>query len=89
MNIIFQSVCVVLVAVPIIFVLHGVYQDGVFGRVGLLGIAFCALGYLLEMWFGDDEMEVLPLTVAFAAFVMVFLVWHLIRFHRRVVLQRQ
>lgn len=88
MNVLFSVICMVLVAVPITFVLHGVYQDGVFGRIGLLGIAFCGMGYLMEIWFGDDEIEVLPLTVFFAGCVAIFLTWHLARFHRRVILKR-
>lgn len=80
----FQIDCLLLIAVPLYFVQHGVYEDGVFGRIGLLGIAFASCGYLLEAWVGDEELEVLPLTVMLATSFAVFLVWHLFRWHRKI-----
>lgn len=85
---IFMACCMVLVVVPIVFVLHKVYQDGVFGRIGLLGIAFGAATFLLE-WFGGEEYDIMPQTTFLVFSFMVFLCWHLFRFHNRVVLARK
>lgn len=85
---IFMLCCVVLVVVPIVFVLHKVYQDGFFGRCGLLGIAFAAATFLLE-WLHGEEYVMLPQTVALVVSFTVFLCWHLFRFHSRVVLERK
>lgn len=84
MNAIFLGSCFVLVVVPLVFVVHSVYQDGFFGRIGLLGIAFFSATYLLEWFFGDEEYEMSPQTVMLVACFAIFLCWHLFRFHRRV-----
>lgn len=80
---IFLAACAVLVTVPMYFIVHRVYQDGIVGRIALSLIAFAAATFFLDMIDGT-EWEILPqialMTAAFAA----FLVWHLWRFHRRV-----
>lgn len=86
MNAVFLIACAVLTAVPLYFVWHKVYEDGLFGRVSLLGISFSAFTFVIE-WAEADGFDVLPQTVMFFTFVAVFLVWHLLRFHRRVVLK--
>lgn len=83
MNALFVVSCVVLFVVPIIFVTHNVYKDGFFGRVGLLGVAFSSATYLGE-WLTGTVYEILPQTVMMVASFAVFLCWHLLRFHRRV-----
>lgn len=92
MNFIFLSACLVLTVVPVVFVTHRVYEDGVVGRASLLGISFFAsmfVGSDVVAFFGDgDHYEVLPLTAALAASFATFLCWHLWRFHRRVLRKR-
>lgn len=87
MNTLFLLACSVLFVVPVVFVTHSVYEDGFFGRIGLLGISFAAATFILE-WFGGEEYEVLPQTVMMATAFALFLVWHLFRFHRRVLRQQ-
>lgn len=84
-QIIFMGCCAVLFVVPLVFVSHRVYQDGVFGRIGLCGISFSAATFLLEWLWNDVEYELMGQTVALALSFTVFLVWHLFRFHCRVV----
>lgn len=80
---IFLVACVVLFLVPPWFVVNSVYQDGVIGRAGLLGISFGAAIFLAEAAFGTP-IYAPPLFVWLAAFFAIFMVWHLFRFHRRV-----
>ncbi len=80
---IFLLASAVLVVVPLVFVMHEVYEDGVVGRSGLLVISFVSAVDLLE-WFFGEEYEVLPQTTVKCAAFAVFLCWHLFRFHRRV-----
>lgn len=87
MNAVFLVACIVLLVVPLVFVAHNVYQDGFFGRVGLLGIAFSAATYIGE-WMLGTEYEILPQTVLMVVAFAIFLCWHLWRFHRRVLLAR-
>ncbi len=80
---IFTIACIVLFVVPPLFVWHQVYQDGLFGRLGLLGISFFAFLVLGETVGGESygtSPEVALLVASFA----LFLVWHLFRFHSRV-----
>lgn len=85
---IFMACCFVLFVVPIVFVLSKVYEDGLFGRLGLLGIAFSSATFMLE-WSVGQSYEMLPQTVALVASFTLFLCWHLWRFHSRVLRQRQ
>lgn len=84
---IFLFDCALLVVVPCWFIVNSVYQDGVFGRTALCGIAFAAATFLMEAVNGEAAYvspQMLLLVSAFA----VFMVWHLLRFHRRVLRQR-
>lgn len=81
---IFLISCSILAALPLLFVVNKVYQDGVLGRMGLLGISFSAWTYLIEKFLVGTHYDVLPQTAAFFAFVALFLSWHLFRFHSRV-----
>lgn len=75
--------CIVLFVVPVIFVYHRVYDDGLVERLGLVGLATMSAIVLLETVFGQGygiAAEVALLVASFA----VFMVWHLWRFHRRV-----
>lgn len=83
---IFWAACTVLVAVPPYFVWNAVYRDGVLGRAALLAISFVSLSFMLEETLSENERtyDMLPQTVALVAAFAVFLLWHLWRFHRRV-----
>ena len=79
---------IVLFIVPATFVWHDVYQDGVFGRIGLCGISLFAFIRLALTLQGSDRsipVEVELLIVAAA----VFLVWHLFRFHSRALREKR
>ena len=83
MSYIFLLACVVLFVVPVYFVLNDVYEDGLVGRVGLLGISFSAATFILE-WANGEQYTLLPQTVFMTCMFAWFLVWHLCRFHLRV-----
>lgn len=85
----FIAAVTVLFVVPPIFVWHRVYDDGVFGRLGLSGISFFALVVLLETVLGRQIYQTSPEVAGLVACFAVFLVWHLVRFHLRVVLKRR
>ena len=80
---IFLLCCVVLAVVPPYFVWNKVYNDGVFGRIGLLGISFFAFLFLFAA-LDEQDHRLTFITFGFVASVALFLVWHLIRFHRRI-----
>lgn len=81
---VFLAACLVLFVVPLWFVWHAVYNDGVVGRAGLLGISFGAAGFIAEAACGA-RFHMPPLAVWLVTWFAVFLVWHLFRFHSRVV----
>lgn len=83
-EILFFACCFVLAVVPFVFVCNKVYKDGVFGRMALLGISFAAACFLVERFWLGVRYEVLPLNVMLICAFTVFLVWHLVRFHARV-----
>ncbi len=75
--------CSILAVVPPLFIWNRVYKDGIVGRSALAGISFFSLAFILRAWDGrapDIDGLGLCLHASFAA----FLVWHLWRFHRRV-----
>lgn len=96
-EILFYIACLVLFFVPLWFIRHKVYDDGVLGRISLAFIVIgsfvilgdASLSYFDAWWTGGDyrlagyrvEPEQACLVVGFA----VFITWHLFRFHRRVV----
>jgi hypothetical protein len=88
-SLLFAAVCVVLTVIPVAFIFHNVYEDGLIGRGGLAGVAFSSALHLM-VWFDYDWFphfpfwDVVPLLVLQAVFFAIFLVWHLFRFHRRV-----
>ena len=83
--ILFYSACGFLLVVPVLFVMNRVYEDGIFGRISLLGISAVAGLFLLDsVDEGGGVYEPTWLTMwGFVSFA-VFLVWHLCRFHHRV-----
>lgn len=83
----FLVACAVLFVVPLVFVAHRVYRDGVLGRLALLCIAFAAFMFLAEAIAGQP-FYVPPLVVLLVVSFAVFMVWHLFRFHCRVLKQR-
>ena len=87
---IFYLTCIVLMIVPPIFVYHKVYKDGVVGRIALLGLSLVALLFLLDRLDPKGgSYDLSALTVSGFVLFTTFLVWHLIRFHRRVVLAKK
>lgn len=83
---IFWASCGTLFMVPLWFVWHRVYADGIVGRAALLMISFSSATFPLEEMLDDDvHWDMQPQTVALVAAFAMFLVWHLMRFHRRVV----
>lgn len=85
----FMMAVVVLFIVPPVFVWHRVYDDGVFGRLGLSGVSFFAFVILAESILGRQVYTTSPEVAGMVACFAVFLVWHLVRFHVRVVLKRR
>lgn len=89
---IFEWVFIVAVAVlfvvPPIFVWNRVYDDGVFGRLGLSGISFFAFVILIEAIIGRQVYTTSGEVAGMVAGFAIFLVWHLVRFHLRVVKRR-
>lgn len=82
---IFYSALFILAGVPVYFVWNKVYKDGLIGRTALLSISFFSLLILMDGLLGNENKYypqdiVICLIFAFA----VFLTWHLIRFHGRV-----
>lgn len=80
----FWIACMVLFFVPLIFVWNQVYQDGIVGRTSLLTISGAAALFLLDPFLGDDQYNPPALAVLLIWSFALFLVWHLWRFHRRV-----
>ncbi len=83
MSSIFLVACAILFVVPVYFVLNDVYEDGLVGRVGLLGISFAAATFILE-WANGEDYQLLPQTVFMTCMFAWFLCWHLVRFHLRI-----
>lgn len=77
----------VLATLPLYFVYNRVYKDGVIGRMALLAISFNAWVILLDTFLGDEATKYHPTPPAVGLTLAVagFLVWHLYRFHYRVV----
>lgn len=88
-ELIFIGACFVLAVVPVLFVCNKVYEDGVFGRVGLLGISFSSTTFLVEWVWGGVQYYILPQTVMLVSCFAIFICWHLWRFHRRVLTTRK
>jgi hypothetical protein len=82
--------CALLTVVPLYFILHNVYKDGAIGRVALFFIALFASSIEVEWLIGplvgvpSDAETLRRLLVGLIACFTVFLCWHLVRFHRRV-----
>lgn len=84
---IFWLSIITMATVPFYFVMHRVYKDGIVGRIALLGISFFSMLYLLDATVGRRQYDVSWIGVGLACSVAVFLVWHLWRFHSRVLLK--
>ena len=84
MSYIFLADCAVLFLVPIYLVLHDVYEDGLIGRIGLLGMSFASATFILE-WANGEQYDLLPQTVFMTTMFAWFLLWNTCRFHLRVV----
>jgi hypothetical protein len=84
------AACIPLVIVPPLFIYNNVYKDGIVGRLGLVCISVSAAFVWLNHIFAENDTNFpLALLAMLAASFAVFLVWHLFRFHSRVVRQTQ
>jgi hypothetical protein len=82
---VFYIACLVLALVPLFFVYNRVYKDGLVGKLGLLGISFVAWMWIFDLLINDEApLDPSNRTVMFVISVAIFLVWHLFRFHNRV-----
>lgn len=91
LSFLFAFICCVLMIVPAVFIFHNVYEDGLFGRIGLAAISFGAV-VMLSAWMDAEGWdfpfyEVVPVLCFEMAATALFLCWHLVRFHLRVVLR--
>lgn len=84
MSSLFILACLTLGTVPGFFIWNRVYKDGVFGRASLGGVMFFSWTFLLEAAFGEGEYDLSMQTEGMVICFAVFLVWHLGRFHARV-----
>lgn len=88
MNAILMVSAILLVLVPSIFVWHKVYEDGLFGRIALCGIIYFSAVILLELTSNEGRYYILlsetPEVVWVIASFTLFTIWHLCRFHWRV-----
>src|SRR5690242_1392051 len=83
--IIFYATCTVLATVPMYFIFHRVYKDGLIGKLGLMGISLTAWSYIFDLASLERDYPYLSNRQLMWVFMFaVFLVWHLFRFHRRV-----
>ena len=80
---IFMADCLVLALVPMWFIAHEVYKDGVIGRFALAGISFTAWTFIMELGSGEEYDMSAQFVLLITAFTL-FLCWHLWRFERRV-----
>ena len=89
MNVIFLGACAILFAVPVWFVVHQDYNDGLIGRIALLGISFAAATFIMEASLGDSEYTMLPQTVMLTGFAALYFVWKMVRFRNRILKQKK
>lgn len=86
---IFYATLFALALLPLYFVVNSVYKDGIVGRAALLLVSFSSSAILLDVFVGADKWKYDPsppavmLTLSFAT----FLLWHLVRFHYRVLMK--
>lgn len=83
-----------LFVVPLVFIWHDVYDDGVFGRISLGGVVLMSFISMVLILDGhkicDPSEATLPLALAWLTIAYsVFITWHLFRFHRRVLHAQQ
>jgi len=83
LQIIFVVSVLILFIVPVLFVWNEVYDDGLIGRVALVGISFSSFifaGKIISVGITHPWPEAVLMMASFA----IFLLWHLMRFHRRI-----
>lgn len=73
--------------VAYVFISHSVYDDGLIGRIGLAGIGGTSALVVMQAVFGQG-LIIQPVVALQAAAFAGFMVWHLFRFHARVLKQR-
>lgn len=80
---IFWVDCLALAMVPMWFIAHEVYKDGVVGRLALASISFTAWTFIMELAVGEEYDMSAQFVLLITAFTL-FLCWHLWRFETRV-----
>jgi len=87
MSYLFLASVAILFIVPVTFVWNKVYDDGFIGRLALIGISFSSFIFALKI-FSRGMNHPWPETMLMMTSFAVFLVWHLFRFHRRVLMSK-
>lgn len=83
MKTLFLMSLLVLFFVPLLFIWHSVYKDGIFGRIALCGLSFFSGVFLLREFADGFQYSPHPETVGLVTSFAVFIVWHLGRFEKR------
>ncbi len=95
-ELLFYIGCLMLLVVPIVFIRHRLYDDGLVGRIALVATAVCAFAILgqavvtyYDAWsdgrgYGGAGYSVAWEEAWLVFAIGVFLAWHYLRFHRRV-----
>ena len=87
-ELIYYGSSVVSLMVAYVFISHAVYDDGLVGRIGLAGIGSTSALVVIQAVFGAG-LIIQPVVALQAAAFSAFMVWHLFRFHRRVLMQKK
>ena len=69
----------VLLAAPVVLMWNRFYEDGLFGRVALIGVSFSAFIFALKV-FTLDIKSPWPETVTMMVSFAIFMIWHLVKF---------
>jgi len=88
MEYIFAISTVVLFVVPVVLVWKREYDDGLVGRIALVGLSFSSFIFGLKV-FGMGLFHPWPETVLLLTSCATFMAWHLWRFTRRLKREEQ
>lgn len=82
----FLVACIPLALVPPIFIYHKIYKDGIIGRLALAGMSAMAwITWIFHFYADESDSVPLGLIALLVIFMATFMIWHLFRFHFRVV----
>ena len=87
-EILYYASSLVSLVVAYVFISHSVYDDGLIGRIGLAGIGGTSALVVMQAVFGQG-LIIQPVVALQAGAFAGFLVWHLTRFHSRILKQRK